>query len=249
MNGRWLRAALGVAAVGSLSLVAAVRYGHGSTPATARAPALASLNRALRLVPAALAPSPLRVETEPPRRVNRVEIDAISGSLLIGTGAEDLPVTVWLHELGHARMHGSRPRGAVAQRLLRAVDEGAADYYAALLSGTPRVGDASELRDLRTPPRVDGSEWATLALPGFDAHRIGWALAARLYAAEPRRGPLLDELVACLDGESELAHAGDTPAAAVQSLLAACPVTARERLSVVLAAWLPAELSNPESLP
>lgn len=273
------RAALAVVALGSCSLLAATRY-HGATAlnprleirrgsrtlpdgrlqggqpidaqqAAERVPALYGLDEALSLVPVALTPARLLVDVELEGPGPRVELDRGGGSLLIRQGAERLPTSVWLHELGHARMLGARPTAPLAARVLHAIDEGAADYFAACLGRDPRVGDASELRDLRQPPRVDASEWATLALPLlFDAHRMGWALAARLYEAEPEPGPLLGALAACLDGPSELATCADTPAAAVRALLKACHAgRERERISSVLAAWLPAELSAQESLP
>jgi hypothetical protein len=232
----------------SFSLVAAARYERHEP--TQYEQVEAALSRALSQVPVELRPTDLRLDGQNPARAVSVEFDFASGALLLGPGAEDLPSSVWLHELGHARMRGARPHGVLGGRLFRAIDEGAADYFAACVSGSPRLGDARELRDLTAPPAVAASEWATLALPsGFDAHRTGWALAARLYAAEPRRGPLLDALVACLDDESELDRAADTPAATVQALLQACPVNGRERISQVLAEWLPAALSNLESPP
>jgi hypothetical protein len=234
-------------ALASFSLVAAVHHEQRATTREARIQS--ALQQALSRVPAELAPAALQVEVQRHERAARVQFDATSGSLLAGPGAEALPASVWLHELGHARMRGARPSGVLGRRLIQAIDEGAADYFAASISGSPRLGDASELRDLTAPPHVAASEWAALALPSFDPHRMGWALAARLYALEPQRGPLLDALVACLDGESELERAADTPSASVQALLQACPASARERISQVLAEWLPAALSNPESPP
>ncbi|HEX2871043.1 MAG TPA: hypothetical protein VHP33_07305 [Polyangiaceae bacterium] len=248
MTGWSTRIAVVLVGLASFGAVAAARYER--QPTTRYALVEAALSRALSQVPVEHRPAALRLDGQNPARAASVEFDFASGALLLGPGAEDLPSSVWLHELGHARMRGARPHGVLGGRLFRAIDEGAADYFAACVSGSPRLGDARELRDLTAPPPVTPSEWATLALPsGFDAHRMGWALAARLYAAEPRRGPLLDALVACLDGESGLASAADTPAATIQALLQACPASARDRISNVLADWLPTALSNPESPP
>lgn len=230
----------------SFSLVAVARYERHEP--TQWEQVQAALSQALSQVPEELRPTDLYLDGQNPAHAASVEFDFASGALLLGPGAENLPSSVWLHELGHARMRGARPHGVLGGRLFRAIDEGAADYFAACVSGSPRLGNASELRDLTAPPAVAASEWATLALPsGFDAHRMGWALAARLYAIEPRRGPLLDALVACLDGESELDRAADTPSATVQALLRACPANARDRIAKVLTAWLPAVLSTPGS--
>jgi hypothetical protein len=232
----------------SFSLVAAARYQRHEP--TQWDQLQAALSRTLSQVPVELRPTDFYLDVQNPAHPASVEFDFASGALMLRPGAENLPSSVWLHELGHARMRGARPHGVLGGRLFRAIDEGAADYFAACVSGSPRLGDATELRDLTTPPPVTPSEWATLALPsGFDAHRMGWALAGRLYAAEPRRGPLLDALVACLDGASGLDRAADTPSATVQTLLQACPANGRERISQVLAEWLPAALSTPESPP
>ena len=243
MTERSARIAVVLVALASFGAVAAARYER--LPTTQYAQVEAALSRALSQVPTELRPTDLRLDEHNPAHA-AVEFDFASGALLLGPGAEDLPGSVWLHELGHARMRGARPHGVLGGRLFRAIDEGAADYFAACVSGNPRLGNASELRDLTAPPAVAASEWATLALPsGFDAHRMGWALAARLYAAEPRRGPLLDALVACLDGNSGLDQAADTPSATVQALLQACAPSARDRISQILTAWLPPALSTP----
>lgn len=207
-----------------------------------RYPELRSLTAALARVPSPLVASPLWVDVGLSQRTSRLEFHARSGSLLIRSDAASLPISVWLHELGHARLRGTRPNAELPSRLLNAIDEGAADYFAACLSGSPRLGDATELRDLSAPSPIGDSEWASLAFPSFDPHRVGWALAARLYAEEPQPGPLLDAVVACLDGDSAL-DAVDSPASAVQTLLDACPAASRARISRTLRSWLPPQLA------
>jgi hypothetical protein len=205
----------------------------------------------LALIPADLQPPRLLIELEPRpepgvRAVDGVEYHQPSGSLLLGAGGISAGSELWLHEAAHARMAGARPRGALARRLVGAIEEGFADYFAAALSGQPKLGAAPRQRDLQAPPRVGESEWASLAFDGFDRHRMGWALAARLYQLDPSGGSLLRDAVACLDGDSELGSAGDSPAAVIAALLSACPEQGRPRLARVLGDWLPRELTPSE---
>jgi hypothetical protein len=275
MSARWLKASAALLAVASAAFAPAagrpavtldprlrVRVGSSARDdgtlvpgdvidartAARRFPALVTLSETMARAPAELVPALLWVDAYPAGNTARVEFLPLGGSLSLGRGVTDLSPSVWLHELGHARMHGARPTSPLSRRLLRAIDEGAADYFAACLNDSPRVGDASELRDLTRPPRIGASEWAALAFPAFDPHRMGWALAGRLYAEQPTRGSLLRGLVACLDGDSDLEGAA-SPAAAVRAMLNACPPTARKPLASVLSAWLPAQLSNLENLP
>lgn len=222
--------------------------GAAVTDTRATAPTLA----ALQLVPPELRPSrPLAVELElqlesgvPP--VDEIVYDRTLHALLVPSSGAALDRTQWLHELAHARLVGSRPKGVLAARVLEAVEEGAADYFAATLAGTSRVGSSKRQRDLRMPPRVGPSEWASLAFDGFDRHRMGWVLAARLYEMDDKGGSLLRDVVACLDGESDLAAAADSPAAALDALLAACPEQGRPRIGRALQDWLPPQLFSSE---
>ena len=66
-----------------------------------------------------------------------LETHAATGDILVASpSATELDGTVWLHEIAHVRMRGARPAGRQARRLLRALEEGAADYFAATLSGS-----------------------------------------------------------------------------------------------------------------
>ena len=99
------------------------------------------------------------------------------------------------------------------------------------------------------PPRLDDTDWMRLALSSFEPHRLGWALAGELYRREPRPGALLEDAVACLDGQSALAQLPDDASAVVRTLLRECPERSRERLRQSFVAWMPPEISAPESLP
>jgi hypothetical protein len=175
-----------------------------------------------------------------------VEYHRDSSSLLVGSAGLDAAAELWLHEAAHVRMAGARPQGAVARRLIGAVEAGFADYFAATVAGQPKLGAPPRQRDLQAPPRIGEREWSSLAFDGFDQEHMGWALAARLYELDPAGGSLLRDVVACLDGDSELAFADDTPAAAIAALLGACPEQGRPRLARVLQDWLPHEHHPPE---
>jgi hypothetical protein len=208
---------------------------------------------ALTAIPREFAPFAVILELYPKRApgvpaISGVECHGESGTLLLGDTASQLPKSVWLHELAHVRLHGARPSAMLAKRVITALEEGVADDYAAVLGGSPVLGFGAEQRDLRQPPGVGPSDWASLAFPDFDPHRLGWALAAALYAAEPRAGTLLEEAIACLDGPGPL-HDASSPASAVASLLASCPEPGRQRFSALLSDWLPPAFFNESSPP
>lgn len=216
-------------------------------------PEVQRASTALAAIPGQFAPSEVTLELNSRRAPGvppllGVECHRETGALLLGATAHLLPQNVWLHELAHVRLHGARPRAILAQRMLTALEEGVADDYAAVLGGSPVLGFGAEQRDLQQPPNVGPSDWASLALPNFDPHRLGWALASALYAAEPRAGVLLEEAIACLDGSGPLRDA-DSPASAIASLLQSCPESGRARFETLLSDWLPPAFFNPSSSP
>lgn len=219
----------------------------GDSDKLAATPAL----KALGMIPFELKPAPVVIDLGLIREPgvpapDVVEYHRTGRSILVGAAGADASVEMWLHELSHARMAGARPKGPLARRLIDAVEEGVADYFAASLAHNPLLGTPSRQRDLMHPPRVGGSEWATLAFDGFDTHRMGWVLAAKLYEVAPMGGSLLHDAVACLDGESQLGVVADSPAAAIGALLEACPQQGRSRLSRIFQSWLPPELFTVE---
>lgn len=227
----------------ALGIVGGVYAAHRKS---AQVPELASrhADAALASLPVDLRPERPRIELAP--QTAGLQYDRASQSILVGEGGAEAERSVWLHELAHARLSGARPKGALALRFTDAIEEGVADYFAAALGQNPVLGSGPSARDLRKPPKIGDSEWASLAFPGFDTHRMGWALASRLYEADPGGGSLLRDLVACLDGDSALGVAAESPASVVQALLEACPVAGRARIAGVLAAWLPPELYSVE---
>jgi hypothetical protein len=154
------------------------------------------------------------------------------------SGADD---GVWLHEVAHLVAHGPRPRRDAARRLARAVDEGFADYFAAAVTRSPLVGSGhAAARDVSTPPELSDAEWAWLGLPGFDAHRFGWALAAGLWRAAPHPGPLLEDVALALSGPA--LEGAERPADVLSTLIRSCPERSQRTLSSILRRWAPAEL-------
>ncbi|MDF3064893.1 MAG: hypothetical protein K0R38_494 [Polyangiaceae bacterium] len=208
-------------------------------------------SRALSAIPNELRPSLVVVDVEPRYGATVPPVAQLaylrtSGSLVVGSAGEAASQAVWLHELAHVRLAGARPKGAIAQRLVDAIEEGIADYFAAALGGDAVVGSGGAQRDLRQPPPASASEWASLALEGVGTHRMGWRLAARLYERDAQGGSLLRDAVACLDGDSGLGAAPETPAGVVDAFLQACPEAGRARLAGILSEWLPLELMTPE---
>jgi len=219
-----------------------------SNPRPYRA-AVSALSRA----PAALRPARvvlhLLPELEPAAPALRgVETHRASGELLVGSQPGDelsaSELTLWLHELAHVRARGARPSSPVPARLVGALEEGVADYFAAAVAGSSRVGVSGvELRDLELPPALRASEWAALAVPGaFDAHRFGWVLAAGLYRNEPRAGALLEDTLSTLARSDAWPANATTPRGAVAELLRRCPERSRNAFDQALLRWLPPEL-------
>jgi hypothetical protein len=208
---------------------------------------------ALERVPVPLLPPKLLLHVEPSfpdggTRLSDLEVHRASGELLVTRAYARTPAydadSVWLHEVGHVLSLGARPRGELGRRLLSAVEEGFADYFASASAGSPRVGaEGREVRDLTAPPRIGASEWASLALAGaFDAHRFGWQFAAELHRAEPLAGPLLEDVLRALASTEAWPTSAETPREAMRELVRRCPARSRERLDGAISRWLPREL-------
>jgi hypothetical protein len=211
-----------------------VLFGAGSDSGTT-----SSLERALSRIPDALSPGEFRLQVVAGHK--RIQAAVETRTLFVSVDQLDAHPTVWLHELGHLASAGPRPEDPAARRVLVALEEGVADYYAAILADSPHVGDShTVMRDLNQPPRVTAEAWAALALPGFDPHPFGWALAAALWRAEPNVGGLLVDLVHALRvGELRQVRG---PRKLLDAVVHACPPRSRQTLDQILSAWLPSEL-------
>ncbi|MEM9193129.1 MAG: hypothetical protein AAGF12_28405, partial [Myxococcota bacterium] len=60
-----------------------------------------------------------------------------SGELLMGRDLPTPPASVFIHELAHRRWKAGRPSDPFGDRLLHAIEEGVADYVAAVAVGSP----------------------------------------------------------------------------------------------------------------
>jgi hypothetical protein len=131
-------------------------------------------------------------------------------------------------------MLGPRPSAAVSSRVLAALEEGIADYYAATILGSPELG----ARSLAAPPRITGDDWAAIAQPAFDPHRLGWKLAGSLWA----RRVDLEDLVDCMAHGVDDAS-GSRVSDAIAAWLDACPVRSRDAIRAHVCSWVPRELA------
>ena len=242
---------------GSIDAGGCARCDHGRAAWRAFSGARAALQR----VPPRLRPSEVPIHLDPTRSTP----SAIEGGIVFHAPARALIVhgnavarfdaSVWLHEMGHLRSAGARPPRDVARKLMRAVEEAVADYYAAIILGSPRLGVDDEAqertvarqaatRDLRTPPPASVFDWASLSLPQFDAdpHKLGWQLSATLWKLESSDTTLLEDLVAALADEAPWPPDAIGPAAVADVLLARCPARSRASLSAALRQWIPKEI-------
>jgi hypothetical protein len=218
-----------------------------------------SARTALQRVPAALRPRRVEIHLDPATRGSpanhaRIGFHAPSRTLILRhDDPAPLDQSVWLHELGHLRSAGARPSPKVARKVMRAVEEAVADYYAAAVLGSPQLGGtqdagrgttASTGRDLTKPPPASVFDWVSLGLPRLDVdpHKLGWQLAAQLWKLEPHASTLLEDLVAALANETPWPADARGPAAVANTLLARCPRRSRARLSTALRHWIPEEL-------
>ena len=199
------------------------------------------LNRVLDRLTPQFTPGFVTVELVAATGDRPIRARAEARSLLVQAGYVRVEQSVWLHELAHLIGHGARPKSRAARRVTAAIDEAAADYFAAAVAGSARVGgELTTVRDLQRPPPIADEAWALLAIDGFDPHRFGWGLAALLWQAEPRPGPLLDCLLRALSGPA--LGGAETPAAVFEALEGACPEPSRQTLRTALGAWAPHEL-------
>jgi hypothetical protein len=233
-------------------LEAGKRVGCSESSRSARATVAA--REALLLVPHHLRPQTVRVHLDPALPSGAVPIATLethteSASLFArSSGAADLDPSVWLHEFAHLRARGTRPHGRIERRIYAAIEEGVADYYAAVIRGSPRLSGEDGARDLERPPRVPAEYWVTLLNPVFDPHPFGWELAAALWRIDSKPGPLLDDLVEGLSADSaanDLPGGADTtPADVARSFVMRCPARSRRTITQALARAFGVELES-----
>jgi hypothetical protein len=212
------------------------------------------VTEAISAIPPALRPARVTMHFSPrictpAAPINGVEYHAPTGSVLVsGEIKHDVDRGVWLHELAHLMMRGPRPRARLSRRFVFALEEGVADYFAAAVTGSPRIGDRSldprAERDLSRPPPMTALHWAAFGLTDapFDSHDYGWSLAARLHQQQSSPGPLLEDLLRCFSNAQGLGRADDSTGELLAALLQGCPERSRARIERILRSWLPSEL-------
>ncbi len=189
--------------------------------------ALASVRKELR-------PSPVLIRLS--NRVDTIETDREQGAIqLAETPAKPVDRAAWLHELSHLATLGPRPNGIIGGRLADALDEGVADYYAAMALRSPKVGE----RDLSQSPQSAGAAWDALPMPAakFDPHPLGHAFAAALW----KRGLEVGDLLVCMRAPAGWGDS-DAPRIVLGAWLAGCPQRSRATLRNALADGAPATM-------
>ncbi|MBX3128913.1 MAG: hypothetical protein KF718_19510 [Polyangiaceae bacterium] len=162
------------------------------------------LSEALAHVDPRFLPRPVVVHLDPRATggapVREIEAHA-SGQLLVSssTPAVDDPSVV-LHELFHLGARGRRPEGARQRRAFVALEEGAADYFAASVLRVPEVGtrDGRERRRLDGPERPTVGEWLDVISGSAPPHALGQKLGSALWSVFGADGSRAVALGGCL---------------------------------------------------
>ncbi|MBK6686825.1 MAG: hypothetical protein IPG45_20330 [Deltaproteobacteria bacterium] len=207
-------------------------------------PLLRPLVEAWASLPPALRPPQVVVHLDPQATppIDRVEVHRPSGSILVMRRAiPELARGIWLHELAHVLMSGPRPTGSLDSRLIAAVEEGVADYFARVWSGP-----------VERPGFVGGSVgWEALALPAlrFDPHPLGERLDRHLADHYGASEPLLLDLIDCFRGRRGEGGIQSSPATVLDTWALGCAPEARVRVRAALQGWLPAELRGEHEAP
>ena len=100
---------------------------------------------ALALVPRELRPERVVVHLDPalPRgapALGALETHVESASLFArSSSTSELEPSILLHEFAHLRARGARPQDRAGRRIFAAIEEGVADYYAAVITGSARL--------------------------------------------------------------------------------------------------------------
>lgn len=122
-----------------------------------------------------------------------------SGALLVSSKSPALrDESIVLHELFHVAVARKRPSDARLARVFQALEEGAADYFAASVMRKPEVGAVDGRETRRLTPRRAATEldWVATATGRVGPHALGHVLASELWDAwgpDPRRATVLAE--------------------------------------------------------
>ncbi len=170
------------------------------------------LARAVRRAPLVL-PRPLKVHLDPtiPDGPALTEIEThASGELLLASRSNAYrDPSILLHELFHVAAAGKRPDEPRLARAVTAMEEGAADYFAASVLADPKVGaaDGREVRNLAKHHSVTEQHWVATVTGQIGPHELGFGLSSRLWrdlGPSPERARLLAECLGDLPKQSSL---------------------------------------------
>jgi hypothetical protein len=163
---------------------------------------LPTLSAAVERAPERLLRGPVEVYLDPEvtngAPLREIETHA-SGALLVSSKSPALrDESIVLHELFHVAVARKRPEGARLARVFQALEEGAADYFAASVMGKPEVGSVDGRETRRLTPRRTATEldWVATATGRVGPHALGHLLASELWDAwgpDAHRATLLAE--------------------------------------------------------
>lgn len=214
------------------------------------APLRARLSPLLWRLPRAVQPPTLVIQLDPhlgPRQpaLRGIAVHRASGHVLLPRSvALTIDDSAWLHEIAHVALARPAPGHTPAGRLLAAMEEGMADYFAAAQLGHPRLGEVHDrvARDLSAAPTLSAAEWAGLAGIGaaWRPHRAGWSLAGHAWShAGPDRALATDLLIGLRRIDPQASRG---PRDLVTRWRRHCPERSRTRLDALLSAWMPGPL-------
>jgi hypothetical protein len=206
--------------------------------------------RALDLIPDDLRPAEVTIHVNPGRSAKTPPIDVSevhrkTRSILIDARElSRIDLSTLLHEIAHVQMASRAPKGVIASRLEESLGEGIADYYAAAIQKSPLLGkkEGKAARDLGKRPIWLRGGWSRLrrASEPWAAHEQGWALGALLWEQDASAGPLLRDLVTCM--QNARLESSESVAEVMDQWLRSCPEASRETIAELVDRWIPSSM-------
>ena len=175
--------------------------------------------------------------------IRDIEVHA-SGALLVNSAPAD--ETIWLHEYFHTLAGHPKGKTKLVTRSLRALEEGAADYFAATFAKTHEVGseDGREVRDLANPRRARERLWLLFIRNKADLHTLGLSFARELWAEHGASPKIALGLIDCLRRGATAQSLTDPT-----ELAQFCPAELRNTISNSINRWMLRGASRPPNQP
>lgn len=210
----------------------------------------ARLSDLLSRLPRAVQPPTLVIQLDPqfgPKQpaLRGIAVHRASGHILLDRSmALAVDDSAWLHEMAHVALARAAPGRSPAGRLMAAMEEGVADFFAAAHIGHPRLGEVHDrvARDLGAAPAMSAAEWAGLAGvgPTWRPHQAGWSLAGIAWSrAGPDSAFATDLLIGLRQVDTQDSPGPRDVATRWRSH---CHERSRARLDALLSAWMPGPL-------